>query len=111
MAASVRRVHSTASSVDRRGIAWGVVGVAVLLALTFVGSDGLLWFDAALIGYLYGLVFAVFGILYRYTVWLRRPPTAMLNRPGGDACRAGGSRKADKPPAVVCRRRLPVPSC
>ena len=106
MAASVRQVQATPSSVDRRGIAWGVVGVAVLLALTFVGSDGLLWFDAALIGYLYGLVFAVFGILYRYTVWLRRPPTAMLNRRGWDAFRAGRSRSAAALPGLVVNNLL-----
>ena len=74
-------------TLDRRGVTWGLVGVAVVLAITFVGSDGLVWFDAALIGYLFGVVFAVFGIIYRYTVWLRRPPTAMLNRRGWDAFR------------------------
>jgi hypothetical protein len=35
---------------DRRGVAWGLVGVAITLAITFVGSDGLVWFDAALVG-------------------------------------------------------------
>ena len=38
-----------AAALDRRGVAWGLVGVAVTLAITFVGSDGLLWFDAALL--------------------------------------------------------------
>ena len=33
------------------------------LATTFVGSDGLLWFDAALIGYLFGIIFMVFGVI------------------------------------------------
>ena len=33
-------------------------------------------------------IFAVFGVVYRYAVWLRRPPTAMLNRRGWDAFRA-----------------------
>jgi hypothetical protein len=72
---------------DRRGVVWGLVGVAVTLAITFVGSDGLAWFDAALVGYLFGVVFMVFGVIYRYTVWVRRPPTAMLNRRGWDAFR------------------------
>ena len=69
-------------ALDRRGVVWGVVGVAVVIALTFVGSDGLVWFDAALVGYLFGSIFAVFGVVYRYAVWVRRPPTAMLNRRG-----------------------------
>ena len=47
---------------DRRGLAWGVVGVAIVVALTFIGSDRLVWFDAALVGYLFGVVFAVFGV-------------------------------------------------
>jgi hypothetical protein len=78
----------------------------VLLALTFLGSDGLLWFDAALVGYLYGLGFAVFGILYRYTVWLRRPPTAMLNRRGWDAFRRGGIGNVAGLPGLVVNNLL-----
>jgi nitrate reductase gamma subunit len=74
-------------ALDRRGVIWGAVAVAIVIALTFVGSDGLVWFDAALIGYLFGLIFAVFGVVYRYAVWVRRPPTAMLNRRGWDAFR------------------------
>ena len=89
------------ATLDRRGVAWGLVGVAVVLALTFIGSDGLVWFDAALVGYLFGTVFAVFGITYRYMVWLRRPPTAMLNRRGWDAFRARKGRNVAELPALV----------
>lgn len=67
---------------DRRGVIWGLLAVAVTLALVFLGSSGLTWFDAALIGYLFGTLFAIFGVVYRYTVWLQRPPTAVLNRRG-----------------------------
>jgi nitrate reductase gamma subunit len=66
---------------------WGGVAVAIVLAITFLGSDQLVWFDAALIGYLFGLIFFAFGVVYRYAVWVRRPPTAMLNRRGWDAFR------------------------
>ena len=48
-----------AAALDRRCVAWGLVGVAVTLAITFVGSDGLLWFDAALIGYLFLHVYSL----------------------------------------------------
>lgn len=41
---------------DRRGLTWGAVGVAVVIASTFIGSDQLVWFDAALVGYLFGVV-------------------------------------------------------
>lgn len=73
---------------DRAGVTWGLVAVAALVLVTFLGSSELAWFDPALVGYLFGLVFATFGVVYRYTVWLRRPPTAMLNRRGWDAFRS-----------------------
>src|SRR5207342_3789138 len=75
--------------------------VGVALALTFVGSDRLVWFDAALVGYLFGLIFAVFGVVYRYAVWLRRPPTAMLNRRGWDAFRQRKGANLAALPALV----------
>lgn len=88
-------------ALDRRGLTWGLIAVAIVVALTFFGSGELVWFDAALVGYLFGLVFAVFGVVYRYAVWLRRPPTAMLNRRGWDAFRARKARNAAALPALV----------
>ena len=84
-----------------RGLTWGLIAVAIVVALTFIGSDQLVWFDAALVGYLFGTIFAVFGVTYRYAVWLRRPPTAMLNRRGWDAFRARKVRNAAALPALV----------
>jgi hypothetical protein len=78
---------------DRRGVLWGVLAVAVTLALVFLGSSGLTWFDAALIGYLFGTLFAIFGVVYRYTVWLRRPPTATLNKRGWELLWKPGKRQ------------------
>jgi nitrate reductase gamma subunit len=83
---------TTPRPLDRRGVTLGLAAVAVVVAVTFLGSEGLAWFDPALVGYLFGTIFAVFGVVYRYTVWLRRPPTAMLNRRGWDAFRAEGRR-------------------
>jgi len=79
-------------SLDRGAVLWGLAAVLVALALVAIGSGGLRWFDAALAGYLFGALFAIFGTVYRYRVWLRRPPTALLNRRGWEAFRAGGSR-------------------
>jgi nitrate reductase gamma subunit len=86
---------------DRRGVLWGLVGVAVTIAITFIGSDGLVWFDAALIGYLFGVIFMVFGVIYRYSVWVRRPPTRVLNRRGWDAFREGKARNLAALPGLV----------
>jgi hypothetical protein len=93
-------------ALDRRGVIWGVVGVAVVIAITLVGSDGLVWFDAALIGYLFGVIFAVFGVIYRYTVWVRRPPTAMLNQRGWQAFRQRKARNVAALPSLVATHLL-----
>jgi nitrate reductase gamma subunit len=90
-----------AAPLDRRAVVWSLVGVAITLAITFIGSDRLVWFDAALVGYLFGVVFMVFGVIYRYSVWLRRPPTAMLNRRGWDAFRQRKGRSLAALPALA----------
>jgi hypothetical protein len=86
---------------DRRGVTLGLVAVGMVVVITFVGSEQLTWFDPALVGYLFGTVFAVFGVTYRYTVWLRRPPTAMLNRRGWEAFRTRKAANAAALPSLV----------
>ena len=56
---------------------WGLVAAAVLIAGIVFGSRGLRDFDPALVPYAGASVFAAFGIGYRYSMWLRRPPTRM----------------------------------
>lgn len=53
--------------------------VAGLIAL---GSRNLAHFDAALVGYTFAVLFATFGITYRYSMWLQRPPTALYWKRG-----------------------------
>ena len=55
---------------------------AVLAVLIVVGSRRLSHFDAALVGYTFASLFAVFGIAYRYSMWLQRPPTALYWKRG-----------------------------
>ena len=83
---------SRLASIDRRAATWGVVAVLVAVAVAVLGSGNLRWFDAALVGYLFGTLFAIFGVVYRYVVWLRRPPTARLSRRGWEAFRRRGRR-------------------
>src|SRR6476659_22268 len=65
-----------------RAGASGVIATAVLAALIVLGSRNLEHFDAALVGYTFATLFATFGIAYRYTMWLQRPPTRMYWRRG-----------------------------
>ena len=65
-----------------KGIAWGVLVTALLAALIVVGSRNLEHFDAALVGYTFATLFATFGIIYRYAMWLQRPPTRLYWRRG-----------------------------
>jgi hypothetical protein len=69
-------------AVARKATAWGLGATAVLAALIWIGSRRLAHFDAALAAYTAAVLFAAFGVTYRYAVWLQRPPTAMLWRRG-----------------------------
>jgi hypothetical protein len=52
------------------------------MALVLLGSRNLSHFDAALVAYTFAILFATFGIVYRYAMWLQRPPTALYWRRG-----------------------------
>jgi hypothetical protein len=52
-----------------------VLVASSLIAAIFIGSRGLKDFDPALVSYAGASVFAAFGLGYRYSMWLRRPPT------------------------------------
>jgi hypothetical protein len=62
-----------------RNAAIATVGLGALIVL---GSRNLADFDSALVGYTFACLFATFGIVYRYTVWLSKPPTRMYWRRG-----------------------------
>ena len=68
-----------------RPIAWGVGATLGLSVLIIVGSRNLAHFDAALVGYTFSVLFATFGLTYRYAMWLQRPPTAVYWRRGWQA--------------------------
>lgn len=65
-----------------RAAAWGAAATAFLGLLILAGSRNLAHFDAALVAYTFSILFAVFGLTYRYAMWLSRPPTALYWRRG-----------------------------
>src|SRR5512143_2865216 len=65
-----------------RATAWGVVVTLLLASLIVLGSRALAHFDAALVAYTFAILFATFGLTYRYAMWLQRPPTALYWRRG-----------------------------
>src|SRR5258706_15200956 len=69
----------------RKASAWGLLSTFILAALIVLGSRNLAHFDAALVGYTFAVLFATFGITYRYAMWLQRPPTALYWRRGWQA--------------------------
>lgn len=68
-----------------RSGAWGLGATSLLAILIVVGSRNLAHFDAALVAYTFSMLFATFGLTYRYSMWLSRPPTAMFWRRGWQA--------------------------
>jgi hypothetical protein len=58
-----------------RAGAWATMATALLAAAIVVGSRNLQNFDPALVIYTFAVVFALWGIVYHYAVWLQKPPT------------------------------------
>src|SRR5690348_18099102 len=75
-------MQMTRTSSAWRAVAWAASVTTALAVLIVVGSRNLAHFDAALIGYTFATLFATFGIIYRYSMWLNRPPTKMYWRQG-----------------------------
>jgi MFS transporter, NNP family, nitrate/nitrite transporter len=73
-----------------RAGSWATLGTAVLVALIVVGSRNLRTFDPALVIYTFAVIFATWGVLYHYRVWLDKPPTRVYWRRGWELFRAQG---------------------
>jgi uncharacterized membrane protein (DUF441 family) len=65
-----------------KAAAWGLVLTSIVAGLIVLGSRNLAHFDAALVGYTFAVLFATFGLTYRYAMWLQRPPTALYWKRG-----------------------------
>lgn len=79
------RAERTHNPEVARSIATGILASCTLALLIVAGSRNLTHFDAALVAYTFSILFATFGLAYRYTMWLSRPPTALYWRRGWQA--------------------------
>jgi hypothetical protein len=70
-------VTSSARGDVARATGWGLVSAAVVVAGIYLGSRRLRDFDVALAPYAFASVFSAFGIGYRYSIWLTKPPTRL----------------------------------
>ncbi|WP_229829761.1 hypothetical protein, partial [Deinococcus ficus] len=60
-------------TLDRRGLLYGLLFSFLLTLAVYFGSQRFHGFDGALAGYCFATIFALFGVVYRYVVWLQRP--------------------------------------
>ena len=65
-----------------RATVYSAIVTGFLTLLIVVGSRNLEHFDAPLVAYTFATLFAMFGITYRYAMWLQRPPTWMYFKRG-----------------------------
>jgi hypothetical protein len=71
-----------ARELDRKAVLYGLIAALLLIVGIYLGSGRMKHFDPALIAYTSASVFAAFGIVYRYAVWLQRPATGLYWRRG-----------------------------
>ncbi len=58
-----------------RAGAWATLWTGLLVASIVVGSRNLENFDPALVAYTFAIIFATWGVVYHYNVWLSKPTT------------------------------------
>jgi MFS transporter, NNP family, nitrate/nitrite transporter len=62
----------------------------LLVAAIVVGSRNLQYFDAALVIYTFATIFATWGVVYHYRVWIDKPPTRIYWQCGWQLFREAG---------------------
>ncbi len=82
--------HLTRTADSVRAAAWATLFTLLLIAAIVVGSRNLENFDPALVIYTFAIIFATWGVVYHYNVWLDKPPTRMYWRRGWELFRSQG---------------------
>ncbi|HLJ45167.1 MAG TPA: MFS transporter [Bryobacteraceae bacterium] len=85
----VARQETRGSDKVRAGV-WATIYAMVLVAAIVVGSRNLANFDPALVIYTFAVIFATWGVVYHYVIWLDKPPTRMYWRRGWEIFRSRG---------------------
>ena len=73
-----------------RAGAWATLWTALLVRPSWSGSRNLQNFDPALVIYTFAVVFATWGVVYHYNVWLEKPPTRVYWGRGWELFRRRG---------------------
>lgn len=73
-----------------RAGAWATLWTGLLVASIVVGSRNLEYFDPALVIYTFAVIFAAWGVVYHYNVWLQKPPTRVYWERGWELYRRRG---------------------
>ncbi len=73
-----------------RAGAWASLWAGMLVAAIVVGSRNLENFDPALVIYTFAVVFATWGVVYHYRVWIDKPPTRVYWNRGWELFRKRG---------------------
>jgi NNP family nitrate/nitrite transporter-like MFS transporter len=89
-----------------RAGAFATMGTAILVAAIVVGSRNLQNFDTALVIYTFAVIFAAWGTIYHYTVWLQKPPTRVYWQRGWQLFRRGGALRATARLSSLTLRQL-----
>lgn len=83
------RIAGPAAEQVRSG-AFATLWTGLLVAGIVVGSRNLQNFDAALVMYTFAVIFATWGVVYHYNVWLQKPPTRIYWDRGWEIFRKQG---------------------
>ncbi|HWE50306.1 MAG TPA: MFS transporter [Bryobacteraceae bacterium] len=89
-----------------RAAAWATLFTLVLVAAIVVGSRNLENFDPALVIYTFAVIFATWGVVYHYNVWLDKPPTRMYWRRGWELFRSQGVFRSSLTVAGLAGRNI-----
>jgi hypothetical protein len=74
--------NGLSGQLDRKALINGLMASALLVAAIYFGSAKLRHFDPALVAYTSAVIFSTWAIVYRYSVWLQKPPTRLYWRRG-----------------------------